>query len=144
MVPSEPSIPSAERIVTRRRLLGTVGAAVGVSTAGCSGLLPSGREGEGDTIEIMVENRSSDHARIGVLIEDTDGEPLFSRVYELDPGHLDDSAGIETRPATVFVFTPDGAADEWEYVPDLDIDCEGEDIGVTLESDGTFQSWYAC
>lgn len=144
MVPSERAAPSTERPVTRRRLLGTVGAAVGVSTAGCSGLLPSGREGEGDTIEVLVENRSPDPARIGVLIEDTDGEPLFSRVYELDPQQLDQSAGIETRPATVFVFTPDGAADEWEYAPDLDIDCEGEDIGISLEGDGTFESWYAC
>ncbi|MFC4247673.1 hypothetical protein ACFOZ7_11945 [Natribaculum luteum] len=92
----------------------------------------------------MVENRTDERATIGVRVEDDDGETLFSRVYELEPGHLDSAAGIETTPSTVTAFTPEGAAATWEYAPDLDIDCEGEDIGITLRSDNSIESWYAC
>ncbi|WP_254521590.1 hypothetical protein [Natrinema caseinilyticum] len=77
-------------------------------------------------------------------MEADDGASLFSRVYELAPGQLDSSAGIEPTPATVTVFTPDGVSATWEYTPDLDVDCDGEDIGITLLSDGSIDSWYAC
>ncbi|NUB91187.1 hypothetical protein HT576_09155 [Haloterrigena sp. SYSU A121-1] len=118
---------------------------VPVSVAGCSDtVLSNGSEGEGDTIEIMVENRTDDRAQIGVRVEDDDGEVLFSRVYELESGHLDSSAGIETTPATVTAFTPEGVSATWEYAPDLDMDCDGEDIGLTLQSDGSIETWYAC
>ncbi|USZ69419.1 hypothetical protein NGM10_06705 [Halorussus salilacus] len=113
--------------------------------SGCGDLLVSdGAEGEGDTIEIMVENRTDERAEIGVRVEDDDGSMLFSRVYELEPGHLDSSAGIETTPETVAAFTPEGASATWDYRPDVDLDCDGEDIGITLQSDGSIDSWYAC
>ncbi len=92
----------------------------------------------------MVENQTGELAMIGVRVEDDEGELLFSRVYELDPDHLDSTAAIETTPSTVAVFTPEGNSATWEYAPDLDIDCDGEDIGITLQSDHSIDSWYAC
>lgn len=135
--------PTTDR--SRRDVLAAVGVIASIPISGCSDRIGSdGPEGEGDTIEIMVENRTDDRAAIGVRVEDDDGELLFSRVYELEPGHLDSSAGIETTPATVSVFTPEGVSATWEYTPDLGMDCEGEDIGITLQSDGSIDSWYAC
>ncbi len=131
--------------VSRRELLALTGSIVPVTISGCSDFaFSNGTEGEGDTIEIMVENQTDERAAIGVRVENDDGEMLFSRVYELEPGHLDSAAGIETTPSTVTAFTPEGAAATWEYAPDLDIDCEGEDIGITLRSDNSIESWYAC
>lgn len=131
--------------VSRRELLALTGAMASVSVSGyADSVLSAGSEGEGDTIEIMVENRTEERATLGVRVADDEGEMLFSRVYELEPGHLDSSAGIETTPSTVTVFTPEGVSETWRYAPDLDIDCEGEDIGMTLQSDGSIDSWYAC
>ena len=142
-------VPSAlsglPKSVSRREVLSVAGAAASVLVSGCSdSVLSNDSEGEGDTIEIMVENRTEDLATIGVRIEDDEGELLVSHVYELEPGHLDSSAGIETTPSTVTVFTPAGNSATWQYTPDLDIDCDGEDIGITLQADGSIDSWYAC
>lgn len=142
MSPS-PSTRTTDR--SRRELLATISVMVATLISGCSDLVSSdGSEGEGDTIEIMVENQTDKRAEIGVRVEDDDGAMLFSRVYDLEPGHLDSSAGIETTPATVTVFTPEGVSATWEYAPDLDLNCDGEDIGITLQSDGSIDSWYAC
>lgn len=92
----------------------------------------------------MVENRTDAPATIGVRVEDDEGTRLFSRVYDLDPGHLDSSAGIEPTPATITAFTPTGTAATWDYTPDLDMECAGPDIGLTLKADGTIDDWYAC
>ncbi|MFO7926633.1 MAG: hypothetical protein ACQET5_02130 [Halobacteriota archaeon] len=92
----------------------------------------------------MVENRTNERAAIGVRVENDDGGVLFSRVYEMEPGHLDSSAGIETTPATVTAFTPEGTSRTWRYAPNLAADCDGEDIGIPLQSDGSIDSWYAC
>lgn len=92
----------------------------------------------------MVENRTNERAEIGVRVEDEDGSVLFSRVYEVEPGHIDSSAGIETTPATVTAFTPEDVSATWKYNPNLDMDCDGQDIGITLKSDGSIDSWYAC
>jgi hypothetical protein len=130
---------------SRRDVLASAGVLAAVPVSGCSGsVLSNGSEGEGDTIEIMVENRTDEPATIGVRVADAEGEPLFSRVYEIEPGHLDSSAGIETTPSTVTAFTPDGTAATWEYTPDSDADCDGMDVGLTLRSDGSIDSWYAC
>lgn len=132
-------------VPSRREFLATVGTAALGATAGCTELLPSDEpEGEGDTIEILVENRTPELARIGVRIEDEEGDALFSRVYELESEHLDESAGVETRPATVFAFTPDGTSAEWDYSPDPTWNCDGQDVGISLTREGTFESWYSC
>ncbi|WP_436343125.1 hypothetical protein [Natronorubrum sp. FCH18a] len=139
-----PSLALTES-VSRREVLTLTGAIGSIPVSGCSDFVVStDTEGEGDTIEIMVENRTEEPATIGVRIEDDDGDPLISRVYELEPGHLDPAAGIETIPSTVTVFTPEGSSATWKYAPDLDIDCDGEDIGITLRADGSIDSWYAC
>ncbi|MDF9745651.1 hypothetical protein [Natrinema salsiterrestre] len=131
--------------VSRREVIALTGVVASVPVSGCAdSVLSNDSGGEGDTIEIMVENRTDELATIGVRVEDAEGELLFSRVYELEPGHLDSSAGIETIPSTVTVFTPDGTSATWEYAPDLDIDCDGEDIGITLQGDDSIDSWYAC
>ena len=146
MSPDFPS-PSSPSRISRRRLLASVGVVSAVSIAGCNAIgSPGGPKGEGDTIEILVENDTDDSAQIAVHVEDPDGNTLFGRVYELGPHHLDSSAGIETRPATVAVFTPDGASATWEYSPepDFDLACEGVDIGVTLKPERTIESWYGC
>lgn len=130
---------------SRRELLAAICVIGSALLSGCRDLVVSdGSQGEGDTIEIMVENRTDELAELGVRVEDDDGAALFSRVYELEAGHLDSSAGIETTPATVTAFTPEGVSATWEYAPDLDLDCEGEDVGITLRSDGSIDSWYAC
>lgn len=69
---------------------------------------------------------------------------MFSRVYEIEPGHLDSSAGIQATPSTVTAFTLEGSSAAWKYTPDLDIDCDSEDIGITIKEDGSIDSWYAC
>lgn len=130
---------------SRRRLLATVGTAAAGLVAGCSMIdSASEPEGEGDTIEILVENATESTTQIAVLITDREGHSLFSRVYELEPNHLDMSGGIENRPTTVRVFTPDGTAATWEYAPRTDFNCEGVDIGVTVTDDQTIESWYGC
>lgn len=137
--------PALTESVSRRGVLALTGVAASVSVSGCSdSVIPDDAEGEGDTIEIMVENRTEEPALIGVRIADDEGETVFSRVYELEPGHLDSSAGIETTPSTVTVFTPDGSSATWEYAPDSDIECDGEDIGITVRADDSIDSWYAC
>jgi len=126
-------------------VLALLGVIASTAVSGCSdSVLSTGSEGEGETTEIMVENRTEERATIGVRVADNEGKRLFSRVYKLESGHLDSSAGIEATPATVAVFTPDGVSATWEYSPNLDIDCEGEDIGITLRSDNSIDSWYAC
>jgi len=145
MSPNRGPAASATTGRSRRRLLVAAGAAAAGSLAGCSVIAPAdGPEGEGDTIEVVVHNRTDDPARVGVRVEDDEGAALVSRVYSLDPGRLDESAGIDATPATIRAFTPDGTAAVWSYAPDLNQDCEGEDIGITLTEDEGFESWYGC
>lgn len=141
-----PSVPLAlTRSVSRREVLSLTGVIASILASGCSNsVLSNDSEGEGDTIEIMVENRTAELATIGVRVEDEEGELLFSRVYDLESGQLDSSAGIKTTPSTVTVFTPEGSSATWKYTPDLDIECDGEDIGITLKADGSIDAWYAC
>lgn len=130
---------------SRRELLATTGVVASALLSGCSDLVSSdGPDGEGDTIEIMVENRTVEPAVVGIRVEDDEGGALFSGVYDLEPGHLDSSGGIEATPATVTAFTPEGDSATWEYAPDLNLDCDGEDVGITLLEDGSIDSWYAC
>lgn len=131
--------------ISRRKLLATMGTIVPIFVTGCSDTaVYNESEGEGETIEIMVENQTEERAQIGVRVEDDDGEVLFSRVYELEPDNLDSSASIETTPSTVLVFTPEGLSATWEYAPEVEIDCDGEDIGITVHPDDMIESWYAC
>lgn len=141
----DPPRDATSRTLPRRRLLAAVGVAAVAPTAGCSAIdASSGPEGEGDTREIVVVNETEAAAEIAVRVADRDGETLFSRVYDLDAGHTDESAGIEARPATVTAFTPDGTSRTWTYDPDVDLDCEGVDVGVRLTREGTVEAWYAC
>lgn len=144
-VDMSPSPPSRTMVRSRREVLATSSVLAVPLLSGCSDFtFPTGSEGEGETIEIMVENRTDEPAVIAVRIEADDGAMLFSQVYELEPGHLDSAGGIETIPETVSVFTPEGVSATWEYSPDLEMECDGEDIGITLRSDGSIDSWYAC
>lgn len=113
--------------------------------AGCSELGVSGDpEDEGGTTEIVVGNGTDEPAMMAVVIENDTGETLFDRVYELGPEEVDESAGIETIPATVTVFTPDGNAASWELpAPDPDDGCT-ETLGIRLLPDGTFERSYSC
>ena len=138
-------MPSIHASSSRRHLLATIGTVVGAGISGCNTLESSdGPEGEGETIEIILTNATADPSTIAVRVEDDDGNPLFSRVYELDPHHSDESAGIETRPSTVRAFTPGGTAAEWDYDPDIDMQCEGKDIQIMLTSDNLFELSYSC
>lgn len=145
MVPERGSPSTRGRSPSRRSFLAGVAAASGVASAGCA-QFPSTTEpeGEGDAVEVIVTNSTADVAHVAVRIEDEAGEALLERVYEVQPGHTDESAGVDARPATVFVFTRDGLSATWEYDPDLDLDCDGEDIGIRLTEDGGIESWYAC
>ena len=130
---------------SRRELLAATGGLATLAVAGCSERLGVAEpEGEGDTVEVIVGNGTDEPARIAVRIEDDTGAVLFSRVYELGPDEADESAGIDTAPSTVTVFTPAGDAATWEYDPDLDVNCEGKDVGIRLLSDGSFERYYAC
>lgn len=146
MVPNYSS-PTESSLTSRRQLLATVGGASLASMAGCNTIdLMGESEGEGDTIEILVENDTAESTQIAVYIEDCNGNSLFSRVYELGSHHLDESAGLETRPATVTVFTPDGTSATWEYSPNRNssLNCAGADIGISLKPEQTIESWYGC
>jgi len=132
--------------MSRRQLLATLGVVSAGSIAGCGSIDIGEPNGEADTIEILVENLTDELAQIAIYIEDNEENTLFSRVYELGPDNLDSSAGLETRPATVTVFTSDGTSTTWKYSPEgeFNLDCEGVDIGVSLKPDQTVESWYAC
>lgn len=126
-------------------MLAGFGAVSVAGFAGCSnGFQSDTRDGEGDTIEIIVVNQTDEVAQIGVRIENDHGEALFSRVYRLEPGKTDESAGVETSPTAIRVFTSTGAAATWEYTPNSDLHCDGQDIGITLATDTTIESWYGC
>lgn len=129
----------------RREVLAGFSAVAAAGVAGCGDLLRSGdRAGEAETIEIIVTNETGELAQIGVRVEDDGGSALFSRVYRLDSGRTDQSAGLDTAPAVVRVFTSTGAAEAWEYTPDSDRRCDGQDIGITLARDATIEPWYGC
>lgn len=113
--------------------------------------LDSGSKGEDDTIEIIVVNQTDKLAQIAVWIEDNNGDALFNRVYGIEPEHTNKSAGIQTRPTTVTVFTSDGMSATWVYAPDNEVQCNrgnnrniGIDIGIMLKQDHTFEPWYSC
>jgi len=130
-------------VPSRRQVLAGVSTVL-TGVAGCSNVLRSDtRDGEGDTIEIIVVNETDEVAQVGVRIEG-DRKALFSRVYRLEPEKTNESAGIETSPTEIYAFTPTGAAVTWEYTPDPDLNCEGQDIGITLTAGGTIESWYGC
>ncbi|PSQ33701.1 hypothetical protein BRD05_08270 [Halobacteriales archaeon QS_9_70_65] len=130
---------------SRRELLAATGGLATLAVAGCSERLGGTEpEGEGDTVEVIVGNGTDEPARIAVRIEDDTGAMLFGRVYELGPHKADESAGIDTAPSTVIVFTPAGGATTWEYDPDLDVNCEEKDVGITLLPDGSFERYYTC
>ncbi|WP_276271505.1 hypothetical protein [Haloarcula litorea] len=136
MAPIESTLQSR----TRRSFLATVGAGAVSITAGCAGLA-SNDGGEGDTVEIIPTNDTDESVTVAVRVEDGEGTPIFSRVYDLAPGHSDESAGVDTEPATVHAFTDGGVAETWEYAPELS--CEGPDVGFWVRADG-IEPWYAC
>ena len=128
---------------SRRRLLAGLGAASLTALAGCGGVGdPTGPAGEGDTTEIIVVNATDAAVRLAVRLEDERGDPLFSRVYRLDPRHTDQSAGIDAVPTTVTAFTPSGASSTWTFSPEMD--CPGPDAGVTLAGPDTIEAWSGC
>lgn len=129
---------------SRRRVLAGLAAVSAAGLGGCSDALRPDRAGEGDTIELIVTNEADERALIGVRVEEDGGDALFSRVYRLEPGTTDQSGGIDTTPAVIRVFTPDGTAAAWEYSPDSGLDCDGQDVGITFTPEATFESWYGC
>ena len=130
---------------SRRRILAGFGAVSIAGFAGCGSVLrPTTRVGEGDTIEVIVVNETDEVAQIGVRVENDDGEALFSHVYRLEPGQTDQSAGIETTPTVIHAFSATGPAASWEYTPDSDLNCDGQDVGIALTADATIESWYGC
>jgi hypothetical protein len=132
-------------VPSRRQVLAGFTGVAAAGLAGCTDVvLQSGSQGEGDTIEIIVTNDAAETVHLGVRVEDDGGNALFSRVYRLEPGTTDQSAGIETAPAVIRVFTPDGTDAAWEYDPDSGLDCAGQDVGVTYSTDSTIESWYGC
>ncbi|WP_161972934.1 hypothetical protein [Halostella pelagica] len=142
---SSPSRSHDTQQTSRRRLLASVGTVSAVSIAGCNGIDPfGGSDGDGDSIEVLVENDTDDLARIAVYVTDRDGDSLFSRVYELEPHSIDQSGAVDARPATVSVFTPNGTSATWEYSPENSLNCERTDIGLTLTPEQTVESWSDC
>ncbi|MBX0293852.1 hypothetical protein [Haloarcula nitratireducens] len=128
---------------TRRKFLAALGVGATSATAGCGLFSETNSGGEGDTIEIIPVNETERPVTVAIRIEDSDGAVLFSRVYELDAGHADESAGIDTRPATILAFTPDGRSNSWEYDPDTDLQCEGKDVGLWVR-ETSIDPWYNC
>ncbi|MBV0923279.1 hypothetical protein KTS45_03625 [Halomicroarcula limicola] len=135
--------PSSSETVTRRRFLAALGVGATSATAGCGRFSGTDSSGEGDTIEIIPVNETDRPVTVAIRIEAADGSVLFSRVYELDAGHADESAGIDTRPATIHAFTPDGRSNSWEYDPDTDLQCEGKDVGLWIR-ETSIDPWYNC
>jgi hypothetical protein len=133
---------SGRLAATRRGFLAAVSAGAVGAIAGCGGI-DSGPEGEGDTVEIIPVNESETAVTLAVRVEDDDGEPLMSRVYDLPAGHADESAGVDTPPATVVAFTQDGRSNEWAYDPDVGLNCPGQDVGIRVLADG-IEPWYSC
>ena len=137
--------PTLANGLSRRELLARIGGVASVTVAGCSEFGGSGdSEDEGGTTEIVIGNGTDEPTMIAVVIENDTGETLFNRVYELGPEKADESAGIESVPATVTVFTPNGNAAKWElHSPNPDDGCT-EDLGIRLLPDGSFEHSYGC
>lgn len=136
-----------ERGPSRRRLLAALGASTSVSIAGCGGFLPG--SGSTDTVEpseVIVENGTTSTEEIAVRVTDSDDETLFSRVFTLGPEKMVGRGAIKTIPSRVHAFTPNGVSKTWRYDPDLpaDFDCEIKDVGLTLNSNNTIETWYDC
>jgi hypothetical protein len=59
---------------------------------------------------VIPAKRTAESVLVAVRIDDRDGTELFSRVYDLRPGHGDESGGIEpeSRPAQIVAFVDGG------------------------------------
>lgn len=147
MPPDRISATLRENRLSRRRLLANIGAVTSVSMAGCSGVLPSRDSiGTDESSEVIVENRTASEVDIAVRVIDSEGEPLFSRVFAVEPEKMKSGGSIETIPSRVYAFTPDGVSHTWRYDPDLpeDFECDPKDIGLTLHRENTIEPWYDC
>ena len=132
---------------SRRRVLATLGGVASVATAGCSGVLPeSDTRNSDESIEVMVENRTTSEAEIAVRVIGSEDETLFSQIFVLGAEKMTSRGPIETKPARVHAFTAAGVSHTWRYDPDLPVefDCEPKDIGLTLHRDSTIEPWYDC
>lgn len=132
----------------RRTVLQSLATGGVLGITGLSGCLSDNAEPEETpTREVVVTNEREETVQVGVRVEDRDGTSLFSHVYELESGKTDETAAdghIETQPASVLVFTPDGATKTWEYTPDTDLECDTQDIGIWVKPDQKIQFYNSC
>lgn len=126
----------------RRALLVSVsGASSTLPLSGCLGT--SGGEGEGTTVEIIPTNETAEAVTLGVTVYSTTGELLLEHTYRLPPDHTDESQGVPDDVAHLTVSTERHGELRHEYDPNLDIDCEGEDVQIMVT--GTGIEWaYSC
>jgi hypothetical protein len=125
----------------QRRALLTAALGSTLVTAGCLGVDET--EGEGTTVEIIPSNRTSQQVTLDVEVYATDGSLLLEHTYSIQPGHADESQGVEDRVDYLLV-TLNGETTRHEYDPDIDI-CSraGEDVQLLVGADGlSFE--YSC
>lgn len=114
-----------------------------VLTSGC---LRVGDEqgGEGTTVEIIPINSTDHEISLDVAVYARDGSLLLDYTYSLEPGHADESQGVENRVDHLIVSLNGGEQLRHEYDPDVEI-CsrDGEDVQIRVEPEGiTFT--YSC
>lgn len=129
----------------RRRLLHSLALGSVLGVTGLSGCQTD--DPESDTREVVVSNERDDSIQLGVRVEDDDGVVLFSHVYKLQAGTTDQSTAdgqIDTQPASVLAFTPDSDVKTWDYIPDTDLNCETQDIGIRIQPNQTIQFYNSC
>jgi hypothetical protein len=136
-----------EQSSSRRQILTALGVVASTSAAGCSDVFPDSGSSSADNVgEVIVRNGTDSPIEIAVRVVDSGDETLFSRVFTVGSQKIISRNGIETIPARIHAFTPNGVSHTWRYDPDLPagVECEIKDIGLTLNQDHTIDPWYDC
>jgi hypothetical protein len=147
MLSDRSSATLREQSSSRRQILTALGVVASSSAAGCSDVFPDGGSSSADDAgEVIVENGTDSLIEIAVRVVDSGEETLFSRVFTVGSQKIISRNGIETVPARIHAFTPNGVSHTWRYDPDLPagFECEIKDIGLTLDQDHTIDPWYDC
>lgn len=126
----------------RRALLASLsGGLSAIPLSGC--LNTSESEGEGTTVEIIPSNQTPEEVTLSVAVYSTTDKLLLDHTYSLPPDHSDESQGVEVEVEYLTVSTERRGEVRHEYQPNLDIDCEGEDVQIMVTAE-RIEFAYSC
>ena len=118
----------------RRAFLASLSGALGtIPLTAC--LDTAGAKGEGTTVEIIPTNETTREVTLSVAVYSTTGELLLNHTFSLPPNHSDESQGVVDDVGYLTVSTERHEKVRHQYNPDLDIDCEGEDVQIIVTAE---------